>query len=153
MGAKNDKISYYNLLQKKMKKSYDLIQTSEYNREFSFKMSKFISSKKRRVFDILIGETFDWKFYLLNRLKIENNYDNIWKWENDLHHYIENEFKIDMLLEKYFLENNMFINQFTLRDYPIEALKDSKDLHEPVLFLLYDSEEIGTLSEKSSKPW
>ena len=46
----------------------------------------------------------------------------------------------------------MFMNQFTLRNYPKEALKDSKGLHEPVLFSLYDTEEIDTLSEKSSKP-
>ena len=149
MGVHNEKNTYYNLLQKEMKKSYDLIVTSEYNREYSFKMNQFASIKKRRVFDILMGETYDWKFYLLNKLDYGEN--NEGKWEKFLFDFIENEIKDNekKIYEKYFLENNIFMNQFTLRNNPSIALTDSEKNHdnskkkdEKLLSLLNDSEEI-----------
>ena len=151
MGVQNDKISYYGHLQKKMKKSYDSIQKNEFNREYSFKMSQFVSSKKNKNYEISIGKNLDWKFYLINRLDKDENDDKIGNWENDLHHFIENEFIIDKSFEKYILENEMFLSQFTLRNYPQLALKDSKNLHEPLLFLLFDNEELETYSEESFK--
>ena len=151
MGVCNNKISYYELLRKKMKQSYDLIQANESNRKYSFKINQFVSSKKRKIFDILIGETYDWKFYLLNRL--DSNRFNVGNWENYLHNFIEEEIenKKENIYKKYILENEMFLEQFNLRNFPQLALKESKRLHEPLLFLLFDVEEIETYSEESQK--
>ena len=158
MGVHNEKNAYYNLLQKEMKKSYDLIVTSEYNREYSFKMNQFASIKKRRVFDILMGETYDWKFYLLNKLDYGENNEGTWK--KYLFDFIENEKKDNKnnIYEKYFLENDIFINQFTLRNNPSIALTDSEKNHdkskkkdEKLLSLLNDSEEIEDYYGKSNK--
>ena len=150
MGIQNTKKSYYELLQKNMKKSYDLIETNEFNQEFSFKISQFNSTKKRtKIFDILIGETFDWKFYLLN--KLEKKLNAIGNWENELNTFIETEFTDKKTYENYFLENEIFLNQFYLRNNPQQALNDSKGLHEPLLTLLFDKNEIETYFNEISK--
>ena len=150
MGIQNTKKSYYELLRKNMKKSYDLIETNEFNQEFSFKISQFNSTKKRtKIFDILIGETFDWKFYLLN--KLEKKLNAIGNWENELNTFIETEFTYKKTYENYFLENNIFLNQFYLRNNPQQALNDSKGLHEPLLTLLFDTNEIETYFNEISK--
>ena len=150
MGIQNTKKSYYELLRKNMKKSYDLIETNEFNQEFSFKISQFNSTKKRtKNFDILIGETFDWKFYLLN--KLEKKLNAIGNWENELNTFIETEFTDKKTYENYFLENNIFLNQFYLRNNPQQALNDSKGLHEPLLTLLFDTNEIETYFNEISK--
>ena len=150
MGIQNTKKSYYELLRKNMKKSYDLIETNEFNQEFSFKISQFNSTKKRtKIFDILIGETFDWKFYLLN--KLEKKLNAIGNWENELNTFIETEFTDKKTYENYFLENNIFLNQFYLRNNPQQALNDSKGLHEPLLTLLFDKNEIETYFNEISK--
>ena len=150
MGIQNTKKSYYELLRKNMKKSYDLIETNEFNQEFSFKISQFNSTKKRtKNFDILIGETFDWKFYLLN--KLEKKLNAIGNWENELNTFIETEFTYKKTYENYFLENKIFLNQFYLRNNPQQALNDSKDLHEPLLTLLFDTNEIETYFNEISK--
>ena len=156
MGVHNEKNEYYNLLQKELKKSHDLIITSEFNKEYSFKVNKFASTKKRRIFDILMGETYDWKFYLLNKLdpKYSNNQYDEGKWENHLYNFIENEIKDndEKVYEKYFLENEIFLNQFTLRNYPSIALTDSKKKrNEKLLSLLFDTEEIEVYSGKPIK--
>ena len=150
MGIQNTKKSYYELLRKNMKKSYDLIETNEFNQEFSFKISQFNSTKKRtKIFDILIGETFDWKFYLLN--KLEKKLNAIGNWENELNTFIETEFTDKKTYENYFLENEIFLNQFYLRNNPQQALNDSKGLHEPLLTLLFDTNEIETYFNEISK--
>ena len=150
MGIQNTKKSYYELLRKNMKKSYDLIETNEFNQEFSFKISQFNSTKKRtNNFDILIGETFDWKFYLLN--KLEKKLNAIGNWENELNTFIETEFTDKKTYENYFLENKIFLNQFYLRNNPQQALNDSKGLHEPLLTLLFDTNEIETYFNEISK--
>ena len=150
MGIQNTKKSYYELLRKNMKKSYDLIETNEFNQEFSFKISQFNSTKKRtKIFDILIGETFDWKFYLLN--KLEKKLNAIGNWENELNTFIETEFTYKKTYENYFLENKIFLNQFYLRNNPQQALNDSKGLHEPLLTLLFDTNEIETYFNEISK--
>ena len=150
MGIQNTKKSYYELLRKNMKKSYDLIETNEFNQEFSFKISQFNSTKKRtKIFDILIGETFDWKFYLLN--KLEKKLNAIGNWENELNTFIETEFTDKKTYENYFLENKIFLNQFYLRNNPQQALNDSKGLHEPLLTLLFDTNEIETYFNEISK--
>ena len=150
MGIQNTKKSYYELLRKNMKKSYDLIETNEFNQEFSFKISQFNSTKKRtKNFDILIGETFDWKFYLLN--KLEKKLNAIGNWENELNTFIETEFTDKKTYENYFLENKIFLNQFYLRNNPQQALNDSKGLHEPLLTLLFDTNEIETYFNEISK--
>ncbi len=150
MGIQNTKKSYYELLRKNMKKSYDLIETNEFNQEFSFKISQFNSTKKRtKNFDILIGETFDWKFYLLN--KLEKKLNAIGNWENELNTFIETEFTDKKTYENYFLENEIFLNQFYLRNNPQQALNDSKGLHEPLLTLLFDTNEIETYFNEISK--
>ena len=150
MGIQNTKKSYYELLRKNMKKSYDLIETNEFNQEFSFKISQFNSTKKRtKNFDILIGETFDWKFYLLN--KLEKKLNAIGNWENELNTFIETEFTNKKTYENYFLENKIFLNQFYLRNNPQQALNDSKGLHEPLLTLLFDTDEIETYFNEISK--
>ena len=141
MGIQNTKKSYYQLLRKNMKKSYDLIESNEFNQEYSFKISQFNSSKKRaKIFDIFIGETFDWKFYLLN--KLDKNPNIIANWEKNLYFFIENQFTGENTYEKYFLENKIFLNQFNLRNNPQQALEDSKNLHEPLLTLFFDKNEI-----------
>ena len=153
MGVHNEKNEYYNLLQKELKKSHDLIITSEFNKEYSFKVNKFASTKKRRIFDILMGETYDWKLYLLNKLdpKYSNNQYDEGKWENHLYNFVENEIN-EKVYEKYFLENEIFLNQFTLRNYPSIALTDSKKKrNEKLLSLLFDTEEIEVYSGKPIK--
>ena len=121
-------------------------------------MNQFASIKKRRVFDILMGETYDWKFYLLNKLDYGENNEGTWK--KYLFDFIENEKKDNKnnIYEKYFLENDIFINQFTLRNNPSIALTDSEKNHdnskkkdEKLLSLLNDSEEIEDYYGKSNK--
>ena len=156
MGVHNEKNAYYNLLRKEMKKSYDLIVTSEYNREYSFKMNQFASIKKRRVFDILMGETYDWKFYLLNKLDLGEN--NEGTWEKYLFDLIEKEIKDnEQMFEIYFFENNIFMNQFSLRNNPSIVLTDSEKNHDDFkkkhekLLSLCDIEEIEEYYGKPTK--
>jgi len=156
MGVHNEKNAYYNLLRKEMKKSYDLILTSEYNREYSFKMNQFASIKKGKIFDILMGETYDWKFYLLNKLDLGEN--NEGTWEKYLFDLIEKEIKDnEQMFEIYFFENNIFMNQFSLRNNPSIVLTDSEKNHDDFkkkhekLLSLCDIEEIEEYYEKPIK--
>jgi hypothetical protein len=77
-----------------------------------------------------MGETYDWKFYLLNKLDYGENNEGTWK--KYLFDFIENEKKDNKnnIYEKYFLENDIFINQFTLRNNPSIALTDSEKNHD-----------------------
>ena len=146
MGTVNYKTSYYNILEKELKNSYDKIQNNKFNKEYSLKMNQFISSRKSRVINIIEGN-IDWKSYLLNKLDSSNDSS----WEFSLSNYIYSEFNKKRLEEKYKYENEIFYNQFFLRNNPQLALKDSENLHEPVLYLLYDMEELDKYSEKSKK--
>ena len=146
MGTVNYKKSYYNILEKELKNSYDKIQNNKFNKEYSLKMNQFINSRKSRVINIIEGN-IDWKSYLLNKLDSSNDSS----WEFSLSNYIYSEFNKKRLEEKYNYENEIFYNQFFLRNNPQLALKDSENLHEPVLYLLYDMEELDKYSEKSKK--
>ena len=149
MGAhqeeKASKSLYYNILEKDLKKSYDEIKNSKFNIEFSLKMNQFISTNKRRIINIVEG-SIDWKSYLLN--KLNSNDEN--SWELPLFNYVYSEFEQKKLEKKYFFEDEIFFNQFFLRNNPQIALNESsKELNQPILSLLYDMDELDEYSSNS----
>ena len=138
-------IPYYELLKKEMKKSYDKICSSEFNISFSLKINEFVPSRKKIV--KIIGETTDWKLYLLDHLDITE--ENSWK--NSIYNYIINN-SGKWNSKKYGLENKMFIEHFSFRNFPQQTLKKSEINPTmnfmPIFSPFSDSEEINKFSKK-----
>ena len=140
------KISYYKLFQKEIKNSYDYIQTSEFNQQYSTQMNKFIEEKKKKKKIIIMEDNnIDWKAFLLN--KLHTNEINTWK--SSLYNFIINDFDIKNE-EIYKYENMIFIQQFILLSFPQIHLGD-KDLKSGPILSLFSKEELKEYSEKSRK--
>ena len=138
--------SYYELIQKEIKNSYDYIQTSEFNRRYSTQMNKFIEDKKKKKKKQIIEEDIiDWKLYLLNKLHTKE----INTWKSSLYNYVINDFDIKHE-EIYKLENKIFIQQFILLSFPQIHLGD-KELKSGPILSLFSKEELKEYSEKSRK--
>ena len=149
MGAENEKTLYYNILEKELKKTYDEIQNNKFNEEYKeyiFKSNQFnknYTNKKN-------CKTDDWKSFLLDSLEeLDSSNEN--SWEFSLYNYIDSEYNKKMLEENYIFENQIFYNQFFLKDNPQQVLKDSANLHEPVLYLLHNEEQLDDYAESSKK--
>ena len=148
MGGKQSspKKSYYKLITKEIKNSYDYIQTSEFNRRYSTQMNKFIEDKKKKKKKQIIEEDIiDWKLYLLNKLHTKE----INTWKSSLYNYVINDFDIKHE-EIYKLENKIFIQQFILLSFPQIHLGD-KELKSGPILSLFSKEELKEYSEKSRK--
>ncbi len=147
MGAdnENEKALYYNILEKELKNSYVNVQNNKFNKEYIFK-NLFILSNKYEENNIR-EDDINWKTFLLDKLDSHE----VGSWEFSLYNYIDLEYNKNRLEENYIYENEIFYNQFFLRNNPQLALKDSENLHEPVLYLLNNREELDTFSENDKK--
>ena len=150
MGTHQDspKISYYKLIKKEIKKSYENIISNEFNRDYSLKVSKFSSDKKKKQhYNIEEGEIIDWKLYLLNKFYPKNSKG----WKNTLFDFIRNEHEYKVQnYEIYFLQNEIFMSQFSLLINPGLYMKSRNENVNPILFL-FSPEELKEYSEKTKK--
>ena len=142
------KSSYYKLVRKELKKSYENIISNEFNNNFSLQVSKFGSEKKKKQrYNVEEGQILDWKIYLLNEF-YSNNEKN---WKNSLFNFIRNEHEYKVQnYEIYFIENLTFISQFSLLRNPELYMKTRKDDENPILFL-FSQEELKEYSDNSRK--
>ena len=133
--------SYYNLIQKEIKNSYDYIQTSEFNQQYSMKKNKFVIDNSKKINLIKTQEKMiDWKAYLLNELSTRETQG----WKPNLYYFISwlpHNYKI------YLFENEIFTEQYVLLNFPQYYLKDSKRKNEPILFL-FGTDELEYYSSK-----
>ena len=141
MGAfqSSSKSSYFNLIKKDIKYSFDYIQASDFNKEYSIRMNKLVEENKKIIKRINIeGEIVDWKRYLLD--SFINRMEGTWK--NFLFEFIQNELKTDYA---YLLENEVFMSQIILKNFPQFYIKDPKRKNEPILFL-FEKDELKIYS-------
>ena len=136
MGAfqSSSKSSYFNLIKKEIKVSFDYIQTSDFNKQYSIRKNKLAEENKKKIKRINIGdEIVDWKKYLLD------NFDTRTEgtWKSFLFNFIQNELKTDYA---YLLENEVFMSQIILTNFPQFYIKDPKRKNEPILFLFAPDE-------------
>ena len=136
MGAfqSSSKSSYFNLIKKEIKLSFDYIQTSDFNKQYSIRKNKLAEENKKKIKRINIGdEIVDWKKYLLD------NFDTRTEgtWKSFLFNFIQNELKTDYT---YLLENEVFMSQIILTNFPQFYIKDPKRKNEPILFLFAPDE-------------
>jgi hypothetical protein len=97
-------------MKKEIKKSYENILSNEFNRDYSLKVSKFSSDKKKKQrYKIEEGEIIDWKLYLLNKFYPKNSKG----WKNTLFDFIRNE-------HEYKVQNYETIDSGNLYSYVIE---------------------------------
>ena len=131
------KSSYYKLLKKNLKKSFDNIITSEFNKSYSLQLKKFEEDKKKNNY-VNEGDNINWKSFLLDKLSVEN--ESSWKYH--VYNYIMNdEDIINSNFNFYYFENQIFTEQFFLLNFPQLYYRDSKRKEEPVLFL-YNNDEL-----------
>jgi hypothetical protein len=144
----SSKTSYYKLMKKEIKKSYENIISNEFNRDYSLKVSKFSSDKKKKQhYNIEEGEIIDWKLYLLNKFYPKNSKG----WKNTLFDFIRNEHEYKVQnYEIYFLQNEIFMSQFSLLINPGLYMKSRNENVNPILFL-FSPEELKEYSEKTKK--
>ena len=144
----SSKTSYYKLMKKEIKKSYENILSNEFNRDYSLKVSKFSSDKKKKQrYKIEEGEIIDWKLYLLNQFYSKSDKG----WKNSLFKFIRNEhdYKVQNY-EIYFLQNEIFMSQFSLLINPGLYMKSRNEDVNPILFL-FSPEELKEYTEKTKK--
>ena len=144
----SSKTSYYKLMKKEIKKSYENILSNEFNRDYSLKVSKFSSDKKKKQrYKIEEGEIIDWKLYLLNQFYSKSDKG----WKNPLFKFIRNEhdYKVQNY-EIYFLQNEIFMSQFSLLINPGLYMKSRNEDVNPILFL-FSPEELKEYTEKTKK--
>ena len=137
ISKKSEKSSFYEILKKNIKKSFDEIHSSQYNTIFSLKKNEFKQSKLKR--NIILEETTDWKSYLLDNLKKYKNQESN-NWATNLDIFINtDDFKFSF--NKYIYENKTFFKHFSLRHLP-EPTSGNEIIYEPILSPLENSEEI-----------
>ena len=133
--------SYYNLIQKEIKNSYDYIQTSEFNQKYSMKKNKFVIDNSKKINLIKTQEKMiDWKAYLLNELSTRETQG----WKPNLYYFIS---RLPHNYKIYLFENEIFTEQYALLNFPLYYLKDSKRKNEPILFL-FGTDELEYYSSK-----
>ena len=79
------KTSYYKLVKKNLKKSFDNIITSEFNKYYSIQLKKFEDNKKKKN-DTDEENNINWKDYLLDKLFVKKTTS----WKYHLYNYILN---------------------------------------------------------------
>ena len=145
---KSSKSSYYKFMKKQLKKSFDNIITSEFNRNYSIQLKKFEEEKKKKRLINDEGDIIDWKSYLLDKLSMKD----ISNWKKNIYEDIINN-AINSNFQIYLLENEIFTQQFFLLNFPQFYLKDSERFKDPILFL-FNPEELKPYyisSHKESK--
>ena len=143
MGICSNKSSYYNFLEKNIKKEFDLNYSSEFNKAYSLRKSRFINSKKvKKYIKININNFPDWKSYLLSKL-VTNNYKS---WRNTLYNLIISE----NYLNQYNFQNELFFQEFSLLNFPSSVFigKNNKFEFETILFP-FDGDELSRCSTAS----
>ena len=136
--------SYYNLMKKELKKSYDKIIESDFNKNYSIQLKKFEAEKKKKIY-LNDGEIIDWKSFLLFKLYIKKSSS----WQYYLYNYIQNDLNYSNF-QIYYFENQIFTEQFFLLSFPQFYLKDSDRLNEPILFL-YEQNELKSSYKNQNK--
>ena len=146
MGCKQEslKTSYYKLIQKKIKNSFDEIQVNEFNKTYSIQMKKIVYEKKKKKHkNEYVEEIINWKIYLLDQLYIKNTKS----WKYILYNYIKDELSNN---QTYFFENDIFLRQFVFSCYPQFYIADTDRKQGPILSLL-DNEELKSYSIREKK--
>ena len=150
MGTHQDspKTSYYKLMGKELKKSYEKIISNEFNRDYSLKVAKFSAEKKKKQhYELEKGETIDWKLYLLNQFYSKNEKG----WKISLFDFIRNEHEYKVQnYEIYFLQNEIFMSQFSLLINPGLYMKSRNENVNPILFL-FSQDELKEYTERTKK--
>ena len=136
--------SYYNLMKKELKKSYDKIIESDFNKNYSIQLKKFEAEKKKKIY-LNDGEIIDWKSFLLFKLYVKKTSS----WQYYLYNYIQNDLNYSNF-QIYYFENQIFTEQFFLLSFPQFYLKDSDRLNEPILFL-YEQNELKSSYKNQNK--
>ena len=136
--------SYYNLMKKELKKSYDKIIESDFNKNYSIQLKKFEAEKKKKIY-LNDGEIIDWKSFLLFKLYVKKTSS----WQYYLYNYIQNDLNYSNF-QIYYFENQIFTEQFFLLSFPQFYLKDSDRLNEPILFL-YEQNELKSYYKNQNK--
>ena len=141
--SKSSKSSYFKLIKKEIKNSYDYIQTSDFNKQYSILMNKLDGDNKKKLKKINVeGEIINWKEYLL-----DNFYNKkTGSWKNALYNCILNELEINYV---YPLENEIFMSQIILTNFPQFYIKDPKGKNEPILFL-FAPDELSNYSHEQN---
>ena len=136
--------SYYNLMKKELKKSYDKIIESDFNKNYSIQLKKFEAEKKKKIY-LNDGEIIDWKSFLLFKFYVKKTSS----WQYYLYNYIQNDLNYSNF-QIYYFENQIFTEQFFLLSFPQFYLKDSDRLNEPILFL-YEQNELKSYYKNQNK--
>ena len=107
-------------------------------------MNRFIEDKQRKIIKIPSEKKIiNWKAYLLEKL----NTKKLQNWRYSLHDFIQN----DLFNEQVYLyENQIFIQQFVLSNFPQFYLKDDERNKDPILFL-FSPKELKSYSERRKK--
>ena len=148
INQESSKSSYYKFMRKELKKSYDNIISNDFNKNYSLQMSKFNSEKKKKKYiDDDEGDIIDWKIFLLNQFSTSDKKS----WKYSIFNFIKNEhdYKVQNY-EIYFLENEIFMNQFSLLINPKLYMKNCIDEENPILYL-FSKEELEEYTEIKDK--
>ena len=143
MGIFSNKSSYYDLLNKSIKKEYDKNYCSEFNKTYSLRKNRFNKRNKNKKYrTIKLNEFPNWKTYLLSRLYPDLNKS----WQFLFYNSIDEE----NFENQYLFQNEMFLEDFSLLNLPKLIIKNTNKnfQFETVLFPL-DGEEISRCSTKS----
>ena len=148
INQESSKSSYYKFMRKELKKSYDNIISNDFNKNYSLQMSKFNSEKKKKKYiSDDEGDIIDWKIFLLNQFSTSDKKS----WKYSIFNFIKNEhdYKVQNY-EIYFLENEIFMNQFSLLINPKLYMKNRIDEENPILYL-FSKEELEEYTEIKDK--
>ena len=148
INQESSKSSYYKFMRKELKKSYDNIILNDFNKNYSLQMSKFNSEKKKKKYiGDDEGDIIDWKIFLLNQFSTSDKKS----WKYSIFNFIKNEhdYKVQNY-EIYFLENEIFMNQFSLLINPKLYMKNRIDEENPILYL-FSKEELEEYTEIKDK--
>ena len=148
INQESSKSSYYKFMRKELKKSYDNIISNDFNKNYSLQMSKFNSEKrKKKYISDDEGDIIDWKIFLLNQFSTSDKKS----WKYSIFNFIKNEhdYKVQNY-EIYFLENEIFMNQFSLLINPKLYMKNRIDEENPILYL-FSKEELEEYTEIKDK--
>ena len=148
INQESSKSSYYKFMRKELKKSYDNIISNDFNKNYSLQMSKFNSEKKKKKYiGDDEGDIIDWKIFLLNQFSTSDKKS----WKYSIFNFIKNEhdYKVQNY-EIYFLENEIFMNQFSLLINPKLYMKNRIDEENPILYL-FSKEELEEYTEIKDK--
>jgi len=143
MGIFSNKSSYYDLLNKSIKKEFDKNYCSEFNKTYSLRKNRFNKRNKNKKYrTIKLNEFPNWKTYLLSRLYPDLNKS----WQFLFYNSIDEE----NFENQYLFQNEMFLEDFSLLNLPKLIIKNTNKnfQFETVLFPL-DGEEISRCSTKS----